>query len=73
MNYLNISLHISTGEYKPYRNPGNMQLYISTESDHPTIVTKHLYKSIASGLSTNLKNKGIFHKAKGLYQETLKK
>lgn len=50
-----------------------MQLYISTESDHPTIVTKHLYKSIASRLSTNLKNKGIFQKAKGLYQETFKK
>lgn len=73
MNYLNVSLNISTGEYKSYINPGNMQLYISTESDHPTIVIKHLYKSIASRLSINLKNKGIFQKAKGLYQETLKK
>lgn len=59
-------------KYKPYRKPGNI-LYISIDSDHSAVVTKHLYKSITCRLSTNYKNKDIFERAKSVCKEALSK
>ena len=35
VNYLDITMDLETGLYKPYRKPGDRPLYVSASSNHP--------------------------------------
>ena len=47
VNFLDVTLDITTGKYKPYNKPGNIPLYIKIESSHPPNIIKNLPKSIS--------------------------
>ena len=71
VNYLDITLDLNTGNYKPYRKPNDETLYIHAKSNHPANILKQLPISIETRLSNLSSNSEIFHEASKHYQNTL--
>ena len=46
VNFLDITLDLSNGKFKPYRNPNNDPLYINRLSNHPPPILRQLPSSI---------------------------
>ena len=46
VNYLDITLDLNTGTYKPYHKPNDETLYIHAKSNHPANILKQLPISI---------------------------
>ena len=72
VNYLDVTLNLSTRKYYPYRKPDNYPLYINANSNHPPSIIKHLPASIStriSGLSYDFQE---FNKALKIYNDALK-
>ena len=53
VNYLDVTLNLSTGKYQPYRKPGNYPLYINAKSNHPPSIIKYLPASNSNRISMN--------------------
>ena len=71
VNYLDITLDLNKGTYKPYRKPNDETLYIDAKSNHPTNILKQLPKSIETRLSNLSSNSEIFNEASKHYQNVL--
>ena len=67
VNYLDITLDLNTGTYKPYRKPNDEILYIHAKSNHPANILKQLPISIETRLSNISSNSEIFHEASKHY------
>ena len=46
VNYLDVTLNLKDGTFRPYHKPDDQMQYIHTESDHPPNVIKHIPASI---------------------------
>ena len=46
VNYLDVTLNLKDGTFRPYHRPGHQMQYIHTESNHPQNVMKHIPASI---------------------------
>ena len=68
VNYIDITLDLNTGTYKPYRKPNDETLSIHAKSDHPANILKQLPISFETRLSKLSINSGIFHQASKHYQ-----
>ena len=68
VNYIDITLDLNTGTYKPYRKPNDETLSIHVKSDHPANILKQLPISFETRLSKISINSGIFHQASKHYQ-----
>ena len=42
VNYLDVTLNLDNGSFKPYHKPDDIIQYINKESNHPPTITKHL-------------------------------
>ena len=73
VNFLDITLDLISGIYKPYEKPNSNLMFIHKQSNHPPSITKNLPKSINKRLCTNSKNAEIFNEACPSYTEVLKK
>lgn len=73
VDFLDITLELDTGLYRPYKKPNDSLLYIHTGSNHPPNILKQLPSSICDRLSRNSANEMIFDANKGDYEEALKK
>ena len=71
VNYLDITLDLNTGTYKPYRKTNDEILYIHAKSNHPANILKQLLISIETRLSNLSSNSEIFHEACKHYQNIL--
>ena len=71
VNYLDLTLNLNDGTYKPYRKEDEDTNYIHKDSDHPPNVIKQLPISIEKRLSKLSSSKEIFDQTKGYYQEAL--
>ncbi|KAL9966710.1 hypothetical protein ACROYT_G024826 [Oculina patagonica] len=72
VNYLDVTLNLTTGKYYPYRKPDNNPLYINVDSNHPPSVIRQIPASIStriSGLSCDAEE---FSKTSQLYNDALK-
>ena len=72
VNYLDVTLDLSTGKYYPYRKPDNNPLYINVNSNHPPSIIKQLPKSISTRISSLSCNSEEFNKASTIYNDALK-
>ena len=63
VNYLDITLDLNTGTYKPYRKPNDEILYIHAKSNHPANILKQLPISIETRLFNLSSNSEIFREA----------
>ena len=47
VNFLDLTVNLSTGKYEPYNKPDNKLLYINENSNHPRSIIKNLPESIS--------------------------
>ena len=52
VNYLDVTLNLNDGSYRPYKKPNEETNYIHVNSDHPPSILKQLPKSIEKRLSS---------------------
>ena len=73
VDYLDVTLDLETGLFKPYRKPGDKPLYVSAQSNHPPQVLKNIPKGIERRLSDNSANEEIFRGTIPPYQAELER
>ena len=60
VNYLDITLNLLDGTYKPYQKPENTIQYIHKESNHPPYIIKQIPIAIETRLSNHSSNGKFF-------------
>jgi hypothetical protein len=73
VNYLDTTLNLNDGTYRPYKKPNDETVYIDANSNHPPNIIKQLPISIETRLKNLSSNKEIFDNAAPHYQEALNK
>ena len=64
VDYLDITLNLNDGTYRPFRKPDDETNYIHVDSDHPPNIIKQLPISIEKRLSSLSSSKEIFDQSK---------
>ena len=72
VNYLDVTLNLSTGKFCPYRKPDNYPLYINAKSNHPPSIIKRLPATISTRISSLSCDADEFNKASRVYNDALK-
>ena len=73
VEFLDITLNLASGSYKPFMKPNNIPLYVHKDSNHPPTIIKNIPESINKRLSNLSSNEAIFNEAKPPYQDALRK
>ena len=60
VNYLDVTLNLKDGTFRPYHKPGDQMWYIHMESNHPPNIIKHIPASIETRLSNLSSTETIF-------------
>ena len=71
VNYLDVTLNLNDGSYRPYKKPNEETNYIHVNSDHPPSILKQLPKSIEKRLSSLSSSKEIFEETAPYYEQQL--
>ena len=71
IDFLDITMNLTTSEYKPYMKPNNSPLYVHKSSNHPPSIIKNLPESINKRLSTISSNEKAFKDSIQPYQAAL--
>ena len=71
-NYLDVTLNLKDGSYRPYRKPNEETNYIHISSDHPPSIIKEIPRSIEKRLSILSSSKDIFQESAIYYEKCLK-
>lgn len=72
VNFLDITLNLDNGTFKPYSKPDNIIQYIHTQSNHPPNVIKQIPITIEQRLSEHSSNEQIFNEVAPIYEKALK-
>ena len=70
-NYLDVTLDLSDGTYRPYRKPNDSPVYINAASNHPPSILKHVPKMVERRLQSISSDEAVFDNAKTPYEEAL--
>ena len=73
VNFLDITLDLRTGSYKPYMKENDTPLYVHSGSNHPPRILKNIPISVNRRLSKISSSKELFEKAVPPYQNALRK
>ena len=73
VNFLDITLDLSTSIYKPYMKENDTPVYVNRESNHPPNVLRNIPLEINERLSRISANQQVFDEAAPPYQEALDK
>ena len=73
VNFLDVTLDLRTGLYKPYIKPNDIPLYVHKQSNRPPSIIKNLPAGINKRLSSLSANEQIFNEAAKPYQEALRR
>ena len=71
VNFLDVTLNLTTGKYQPYNKPDNNPLYINILSNHPPNIIKNLPGNISKRINNLSADGTTFNKSKDLYNNTL--
>ena len=71
VDFLDVTLNMDTGVFKPFIKPGDKPLYVNSDSNHPPCVIKNIPKGINQRLSSISSSKEVFDRAAPLYQSEL--
>ena len=72
VNFLDVTLNLTTGKYQPCNKPDN-PLYINVLSNHPPNTIKNLLSSISKRINNISADETIFNKSKDLHKNALAK
>ena len=73
VDYLDVTLNLNEGTFKPFRKPDDETCYIHVESDHPPNIIKQLPISVEKRISDLSSSEDIFEQSKQYYQDALTK
>ena len=73
VNYLDITLDLSSGTFRPYTKPNNTPRYVHCDSNHPRSNLRNIPEGINRRLSNISLDEQAFNSAIPPYQEALKK
>ena len=73
VDYLDVTLDLNTGNYKPYHKTNNETNYVHVKSNHPPAILKQIPISIQNRLSNLSANETIFNEAVPYYDDALKR
>ena len=73
VNFLDVTLDLRSGLYKPYNKPNDTPLYVHKNSNHPPSILKNLPAGINKRLSSLSANEEIFKQSTPTFQEALQK
>ena len=71
VNFLDVTLNLTTVKYLPYNKTGNNPLYINIFSNHPPNIIKNLPGNISVRINTFSEDETTFNKSKNLYNNAL--
>ena len=71
VNFLDVTLDLPSGSYKPYMKPNNKLLYVHQQSNHPPALKKNIPLNINKRLSNISSSKEFFNEAIPPYQKAL--
>ena len=71
VNFLDVTLNLTTGKYQPYNKPDNNPLYINIVSNHPPNIIKNLPRNISERINNSSADETTFNKSKYLYNNAL--
>ena len=71
VNYLDVTLNLNDGSYRPYKKPNDETNYIHVNSDHPPSILKQLPVSIQKWLSSLSSSKEMFKETTPYYEQYL--
>ena len=71
--YLDVTLNLNDGSFRPCDKPDDIIQYINKEFNHPPNLIKHLPASIEKRLSNNSFDEKIFQESAIYYEDTLNK
>ena len=69
VNYLDVTLNLNDGSYRPYKKPNDETNYIHVNSDHPPSILRQLPMSIEKRLSSLSSSKEIFEETAPYYEQ----
>ena len=71
VDYLDVTLNLSDGSYKPFHKPNSEINYIHRESNHTSSIIKQSPLSVESRLPKLSSDENVFIQATSVYQESL--
>ena len=71
VNFLDVTLNLTTGKYQPYNKSDNNPLYINILSNYPPNIIKNLPDNISKRINNLSANETTFNKSKDLYNNAL--
>ena len=71
VNFLDVTLDLNNGTYKPYHKPNESTIYINSDSNHPKNIIKQLPKTINKRINEISSNEDVFNNAARSYNNAL--
>ena len=71
-DYLDVTLNLNDGTYRPFHKPNEETTYIHIESDHPSQIIKKIPRSTEKRLSRLRATKEILENSKDYYEQRLR-
>ena len=69
VNFLDVTLNLSTEKYQPYAKPNNIPLYVHKESNHPPNILRNIPLSINKRLTEISSDEESFQRYSQQYQK----
>merc|ERR1711954_229573 len=71
VDFLDVTLELKTGIFRPYMKPNNILQYVHSSSNHPKHILDNIPKGVERRLCQISSNEEVFKKAIPPYQEAL--
>ncbi|KAJ8024103.1 hypothetical protein HOLleu_36733 [Holothuria leucospilota] len=73
VNFLDVTLNLSSGRYQPYSKPSDTTLHVNNRPNHPPTVLKHIPQGVGRPISALSCDKEAFEEASQQFNEALSK
>ena len=71
VNFLDVTLDLNSGLYKPFSKPNDIPVYVSKNSNHPRPILKNIPAAVNKRLSNISANETVFKEAIPPYKTAL--
>ena len=73
VDFLDVTLNLTSGKYQPYSKPNSQPTYVNVHSNHPPNIIKRIPEMISSRISSISSDKNTFERASPFYNDALSK
>ena len=72
VDFLDVTLNLNKGTFKPFSKSNSATTYINIDSNHPRSLLKQILNAVNQRINRLSSRKRIFEKSKSIYDEVLK-